>query len=176
MKKMRRSIAFVLALVMVVALCACSKGEEAKLKPSELTGAQVQEEFWNVDIEASAAYLAGYRAQSLDEVTRNWRQAKMQGNGAILYALYSSDLKELYLNRMKQEFGMWNFFYGNDALKPYEVTYSTPQVVEGIDGMYYSTITTIEGDGVTTSTYDIYIELVDGGYFVTSETAPAYVQ
>ena len=38
--------------------------------------------------------------------------------------------------------------------------------------MYYSTITTIESDGVTTTTYDIYIELQDGGYFVTSYTAP----
>lgn len=173
MKMTKRSIAVILSVVMMFALFAsgCGKGSEAKLKPSDITGAQVQEEFWNPDLDASAAFLDGYRAQSLDEVVRNWRQAKMQGNGAILYALYSNELKEIYLNRMKNDFTIWNFYYGKENEKPIEVTYSTPQPIEDIDNMYYSTITTIESDGVSTSTYDIYIELQDGGYFVTSYTA-----
>lgn len=174
---MKKIIGLMMALVMALSLCACGfGGEEAKLKESDLTGAQVQEEFWNSDLEASAELLMGYRAQSLEEVTRNWRQAKMQGNGAILYALYSSDLKELFLNRMNSEFGIWNFYYGKENEKPYEVTCSKVNEVDGISGMYYSTITTIGNDMITETEYDIYIELIDGGYFVTSETAPVPVQ
>ncbi len=175
MKLLKRSIALVLCVAMMLVLFAgCSGGSEEKLEPSLITGAQVQEEFWNADLDASAQYLNGYRAQTLEEVTRNWRQAKMQGNGAILYALYSTDLKELFLSQMKSEFGIWNFYYGKENEKPLEVTYSTPQPIddEDIKNMYYSTITTIESDGMTTTTYDIYIELQDGGYFVTSYTAP----
>lgn len=172
MKITKRSIAIILCAVMAVsvALTGCG-GSGEKLKASDITGAQVQEEFWNADLDASAEFLNGYRAQSLDEVVRNWRQAHMQGNGAILYALYSTELKEIYLTRMKNEFTIWNFYYGRETEKPIEVTYSTPQAIEDIDNMYYSTITTIESDGITTSTYDIYIELQDGGYFVTSYTA-----
>ncbi|MBQ8002095.1 MAG: hypothetical protein IJ297_01480, partial [Clostridia bacterium] len=104
----KKSTALILCVVLAVALFAgCSSGGEEKLVASDLTGAQVQEEFWNTDLDASAEYLKGYRAQSLDEVTRNWRQAKMQGNGAILYALYSTDLKELFLSQMKSEFALW---------------------------------------------------------------------
>ncbi len=171
MKLTKRSIAIVLSAAMALSLLLTGCGGE-KLIPSDITGAQVQEEFWNADLDASAEFLAGYRAQSLDEVVRNWRQAQMQGNGAILYALYSTELKEIFLTRMKNEFTIWNFYFGKETEKPIEVTYSTPQEIEDIENMYYSTITTIESDGVTTSTYDIYIEMQDGGYFVTSYTTP----
>lgn len=175
MKVTKRSIAIILCAVMAVSVLLTGCGGGEKLIPSDITGAQVQEEFWNSDLDASAEFLAGYRAQSLDEVVRNWRQAYMQGNGAILYALFSAELKEIYLTRMKNEFTIWNFYYGKEAEKPIEVTYSTPQAIEDIENMYYSTITTIESDGVTTSTYDIYIEMQNGGYFVTSYTSPEVI-
>lgn len=171
MKITKRSIALVICAVMVVLIAMTGCGGE-KTIPSDITGAQVQEEFWNSDLDASAKILDGYRAQSLDEVVMNWRQAQMQGNGAILYALYSTELKEIYLTKMKNEFTIWNFYFGKENEKPIEVTYSTPQSIDDIKDMYYSTITTIESDGVTTTTYDIYIELQDGGYFVTSYTTP----
>lgn len=177
MKKINRVFSTFLAAVMLFVLLAggCSNGKTVKLKPSDLTGSQVQEEFWNTNLDASAEYLKGYRAQSLDEVVKNWRQAMMQGNGAIRYALYSDELKLVFLNRMKAEFTIWNFYYGNDAAKPLEVTCSEPQPIEGVDNMYYSTVTTIESDGVTTTSYDIYMEIQDGGYFITSETSPEVV-
>ena len=176
-KKLKKQglIAIILCAVMAVSVLMTGCGGGEKLIPSDITGAQVQEEFWNSDLDASAEFLAGYRAQSLDEVVRNWRQAYMQGNGAILYALFSAELKEIYLTRMKNEFTIWNFYYGKEAEKPIEVTYSTPQAIEDIENMYYSTITTIESDGITTSTYDIYIEMQNGGYFVTSYTSPEVI-
>ena len=172
MKATKKSIAVVICVVMALtfALTGCTGGE--KLIPSDITGAQVQEEFWNSDLDASAEFLNGYRAQSLEEVVMNWRQAQMQGNGAILYALYSTELKEIYLTRMKNEFTIWNFYFGKENEKPLQVEYSAPAEIEGIDNMYYSTITTIESDGVTRTEYDIYIEMQDGGYFVTSYTTP----
>lgn len=170
MKITKRSIAIVICAVMAFSLALTGCGGE-KLIPSDITGAQVQEEFWNSDLDASAEFLNGYRAQSLDEVVRNWRQAHMQGNGAILYALYSAELKEIFLTRMKNEFTIWNFYFGKENEKPQQVTYSTPQPIEDIENMYFSTIETIESDGLTKTKYDIYIEMQDGGYFVTSYTA-----
>ena len=176
MKATKKSIEIVICVVMALsfALTGCGGGGE-KLIPSDITGAQVQEEFWNSDLDASAEFLKGYRAQSLEEVVMNWRQAQIQGNGAILYALYSTELKEIYLTRMKNEFTIWNFYFGKENEKPLQIECSTPAEIEGIENMYYSTITTIESDGITTTSYDIYIEMQDGGYFVTSYTTPEVV-
>lgn len=162
-----------LAMLMSTAACGCSKGEGEKLTPSDLTGSEVLDAFWDTDLDASAEKLNGYRAQSVEEVVNNWRQAKMQGNGAILYALYAPQLKETYLQKMKNEFSIWNFYYGRDNEKPKQVYMGEPKEVEGTD-MYYSTVSSILEDG-TTSTYEIYIQLVDGGYFVVSETSPEVV-
>ena len=176
MKLMKKALILALATIMLVGMCACgcSKDNSNKLVASDLTGAEILDAFWDTDLDASAAKLNGYRAQSVEEVVNNWRQAKMQGNGAILYSLYSASLKELFLQRMKNEFSIWNFYYGREYEKPLEVLISTPEAVEGTD-MYYALVTSILSDG-TTSSYDIYIELVDGGYFVVSEQAPETVQ
>ena len=176
MKITKRSISVILCTVMLFTVALAGCGSKEKLQPSDITGAQVQEEFWNSDLDASAEILNGYRAQSLEEVVMNWRQAKMQGNGAILYALYSAELKEIYLNRMKSDFAIWNFYYGRENEKPLQVECSTPQPIEDIDNMYFSTVTTIESDGITRTSYDIYIELQDGGYFVTSYTAAETIE
>ncbi len=172
MKLMKNTLALVMAAVLMLSFagCGCSKGESNSLVPSDLTGADILNAFWDTDLDASAQKLDGYRAQSIEEVTNNWRQAKMQGNGAILYSLYSTDLKTVFLQKMKSEFGIWNFYYGRDNEKPLDVLVSTPEPVEETN-MYYSLVTSIFSDG-TTSSYDIYIELVDGGYFVVSEQAP----
>ncbi len=177
MKMTKRCIAAFLAVVMVsmLALSGCG-AEEVKLVESDITAAQVQEEFWNNNLDASAEFLNGFRAQSPEEVGRLWQHAKIHGNGAILYALYSSDVKETYLYAMKRDFAIWNFYFGKEDQKPQSVTISQPLPVEGIDNMYYCTISNIESDGNTKTTYDIYIELVDGGYFVTSETSPEIEQ
>lgn len=172
MKNIKNVLALIMAVIMVMsfAACGCSSDGKNELIPSDLSGADILNAFWDTDLDASAEKLNGYRAQSLDEVVANWRQAKMQGNGAILYSLYSSDQKVVFLQRMKSEFGIWNFYYGKDNERPLEVYVTPPEPVEETD-MHYSLVTTVLNDG-TTNTYDIYIELVDGGYFVVSEQAP----
>lgn len=173
MTTMKKGLVLVLVLAMVFSLAACG----SKLEKSELTGAEVMDEFWNLDLDASAEKLNGYRAQSVEEVVANWRQAKMQGNGAILYALYSPDQREVYLHQMKITYGCWNFYLspaigGTDTtIMPLDILMSAPEAIEDKDDEYAVTVTAIMKDG-TTEMYDIYIALVDGGYFVTSETAP----
>lgn len=171
MKLMKKGFVFFMLAVMLVTVCACgcSKDETSKLIESDLTGAEILDEFWSIDLAASAEKLDGYRAQTVDEVLSNWRQAKTQGNGAILYALYSTDLKEAYLDRMIMN-GSWNFYYNNEAERPYQVFTSAAEAVADTD-MYYSTVTSIFNDG-TSNSYDIYIQLIDGGYFVVGEQAP----
>ena len=171
MKTMKKGLIFAVVAIMLVGICACgcAEDETSKLVASDLTGAQILDAFWDTDLAASAEKLNGYRAQSVEEVLNNWRQAKAQGNGAILYALYDTNKKELFLNTMIEN-GSWNFYYNNEAEKPVQVFTSSPEAVSDTD-MYYSTVTSIFNDG-TSSSYDIYIELVDGGYFVVSEQAP----
>lgn len=175
MKLIKKLLAAALTLVVIASLCACGCSSDTnKLVASDLSGAEVLNEFWNTDLDASAEFLNGYRAQSIEEVTQNWRQAKMQGNGAILYALYAPARKEICLQQMKANFGSWNFYYGVDQSQlPLDILVSTPEKVEDSE-MYYALVTTILNDG-TTNSYDIYIELVDGGYFVIDEQAPEIV-
>ena len=171
MKLMKKGIILAMVFTMLVSICSCGCSKDTdNVLASDITGAEVLDAFWDSDLDASAEKLNGYRAQSAQEVANNWRQAQMQGNGAILYALYSTSLKDIYLQRMKNDFGSWNFYYGKESEKPYEVYVTEPEKVEDTN-MYYSLVTSILNDG-TTSSYDIYIELVDGGYFVVSEQAP----
>ncbi len=172
MKTLKKGIAVMVALVLALSLTACFG---PKIEKSELTGAEVQEEFWNADMVASAKRLDGYRAQSVKEVVQNWRQAKMQGNGAILYAIYSPDLKPVYLQQMQSRFGCWNFYYsaalgGTDtSAMPLEMLMGSPEEIEGEKNAYVSTVSCIMKNG-TTEQYDIYISAVNGGYYVTSYT------
>ena len=161
----------VTALLLLVALMLAVSGCGGGVKKSDITGAEAQEQFWENDLDKSAEYLSGFRAQTPEEVTSIWRQAKMQGNGALQYALYSSDLKEVFLDNMKL-LGSWNLYYGSEP--PMEVTCSEAEEVKD-EGIFISDVTTIKNDG-TISYSQIVIKLVDGGYFVVSEGAEYEVQ
>lgn len=158
----KKTAALLLSSAVLVSLCACG-GE--KLIESGISGEEAQEEFWNLDIEASAEKLAEFRAQSADEVVDIWRQAKMQGNGALMYALYSPSLKGIFLEQIKNN-GSWNVYYSVDA--PIEVTCSEPEKVEETE-MYVSDVTVLKTDGNLYYS-QIFIKLVDGGYYVVSES------
>jgi hypothetical protein len=161
--KMRKKAAILLATALfAVSLCSCGE----KPKESGITGAEAQEEFWSTDIDASAERLNEFRAQSPQEVVNDWRQAKVQGNGALMYALYSPDLKELFLDDVKTVYGSWNLYYGQSA--PLEVTCTEPEKVDGND-MYVSDVTILESDGSVTNS-QIFIRLVDGAYCIVSES------
>ena len=156
-----------LSALMIFAISGCGSG----VKKSDVTGAEAQEQFWESDLDKSAEFLNGFRAQTPEEVTSIWRQAKMQGNGALQYALYSSDLKEVFLDRIKL-LGTWNLYYGSEP--PMEVTCSEVEEVKD-EGLFISDVTTIRSDG-TILYSQIVIKLVDGGYFIVSEGAEYEVQ
>ncbi|MGM9551603.1 MAG: hypothetical protein ACI3XA_05050 [Clostridia bacterium] len=178
MKTFKRGLLLAAVVVFALSLTACFG---PKIEKSTITGTEVQEEFWNVDLDASAAKLNGYRAQSVDEVVRNWRQAKMQGNGAILYAIFSPDLKEVYLQQMKSRFGCWNFYYSPELgttdvnSMPLEMLMGSVEEIDGEKNSYSSSVSCIMRDG-STEQYQINIGLVDGGYYVTSYTQPEVVE
>lgn len=157
----KRVTAFIAVIAVIFTLCACGG-----VKKSGITGAEAQEEFWNSDLDASAEVLNQFRAQTPEEVTSIWRQAKMQGNGALIYALYAEDLKEVFLDTMKEN-GSWNMYYNSEP--PTEVTLSEPIELED-EGLYISDITTLKADGKVYYS-QIAIKLVDGGYYVVSEGA-----
>lgn len=161
-KKIRKALSVLLSLSLLFLLCACG-GE--KLVKSKISGAEAQEEFWSTDFDASAARLSEFRAQSPEEVTSIWRQAKIQGNGALLYALYSSSLKGIFLEQIKNN-GSWNLYLYTDS--PAEVTCSEPEKIEDTD-MYVSDVTALKTDGNIYYS-QIFIELTDGGYYVVSES------
>lgn len=163
MKRTKRIFAAAAAAAMLASLGACAE----KPKESGITGAEAQEEFWNLELDKSAEKLNAFRPQSPEEVTSIWRQARVQGNGALMYALYSADLKPIFLEKAKREYGGWNLYITAQA--PEDVTCSAPEKVEGSD-MYVSDVTALKADGNLYYS-QIFIELVDGGYYVVSESA-----
>lgn len=162
MKIVKKATAILASAMLICSLCSCTE----KPQESGITGAEAQEEFWNGDLEASAEKLAEFRAQSPEEVVNIWRQAKMQGNGALMYALYSADLKEVFFEKIKDNPTGWNLYYGIDA--PQEVTCTDPEKMDDND-IYISDVTVLKTDGNLYYS-QIFIQLVDGGYYIVSES------
>ncbi len=190
MRKMKKSLALILSLVMALTLCSCGCGnDETELEePSEdviesqVSGLEVLNEFWNLDLDASAKTLNGYHAMSVEEVTNNWKQAFCQkneagivnGNGAILYAICAPGKREKCLNDIKTKTGAgsWNFYTAEGAVEPDQslvpesMTIGTPErVVEDGQIRYYVEINEILKDG-TTLAYGLFIDFIDGGYYL----------
>ncbi len=174
MKGWKRIISVCLVCAAAVSFAACG----SKLKKSDISSGDVQNELWNMDLDASAEKIQGFRAQTPLEVMQLWSQAKKQGNGALMYGVYSSDLKVIFLDKMKSEKGSWNMDYQpevQDSVHQYsEVEYNDPEELKD-EHVFVSDVTLKKIDGKTYYT-QVVIKLMDGGYFITSDGAEYEVQ
>lgn len=188
---MKNFLALMMGLLLVVSVCACGcKGDEDATEgnldetviESQVSADEVMAAFWEAP-ETSASFLGGYHAESVDEITRNWKQAFMQkdangnvnGNGALLYALCSPEKREFCYNDIMNKIGSWNFYYSaelnasDQSLVPDEMMFSKPErQVDDETIMYFVDVTETHGEEVIK--YTLNIEFIDGGYYVAGTT------
>lgn len=155
--------------------------------PSSVSGAEVMNQLWATSLDASAAIIEPYHAQSVDEVLNNWKQAHMQkndqgivnGNGALIYGICSPDLRPRCLEIIKENnYGSWNFYYStylgesDQSLVPAGMVFLPPERLEE-PGMikYIVEVAEISQSGVTTK-YQLFIDFIDGGYYLSGKTSP----
>lgn len=160
---------------------------EEIVTPSIVTGAEVMNQMWATSLDASAAIIDGYHAVSVQEVINNWKQAHMQkndqgivnGNGALIYGICSPDLRPRCLEVIKQNnYGSWNFYYSpelgvsDQSLVPLEMVFSEAERLEE-PGMikYIVDVTEVNKNGET-YIYQLFVDFIDGGYYLSGRTAP----
>lgn len=155
--------------------------------PSPVSGAEVMNQLWATSLDASAAIIDPYHAESVEEVLNLWKQAHMQkndqgivnGNGALIYAICSPDLRPRCLEIIKQNnYGSWNFYYStylgaSDQTKvPQGIVFFPPERIEE-PGMirYIVEVSEISQIGETVK-YQLFIDFIDGGYYLSGRTSP----
>ncbi|MDO4562740.1 MAG: hypothetical protein Q4C12_02785 [Clostridia bacterium] len=148
---MKKTAALLCAVIM---LAACGG--------SSITSDEAQLQYANTDLEASAEILNGFKAETANEAAELWRTAKRDGNGALMYALYSSALKPTFLERCVSR-GSWKIY---DEGNPTAVEIVEISAIE--DGKYVV-------EFVTTRESALYSQIViiqeNGGYFIETESA-----
>lgn len=165
----RKVVSIIMALAILMSVTACG----SKVKKSDITSVDAMNELWNLNLDESAEKLNGFRAQTPEEVMQLWSQGKKQGNGALIYAVYSSDLKGVFLEKMKSTKGSWNMDYDpatQGSVHQYTNLTYTPVEELKDEHMFVSDVTLTKLDGKVYYT-QVVIKLVDKGYFITSEGA-----
>ncbi len=178
--------------ICMTASCGCSKNENVSTKEhvaeSMVSGAEVMNQLWAGDIDESAEIIDGYHATSVNEVLNIWKQAHMQkndegivnGNGALIYGICSPELREECLEEIKK-IGLWNFYYStylgaaDQSLVPAGMVFSKPERHEDKDRIWYD----VEVNAITyageTERYELQIDFISGGYYLTGRTKPEIV-
>ena len=194
MKNFKKIIAAALLIVMALSLgaCGCSKNDAAMQEvvvESLVSGGEVMNQLWAADLDASAEFIDGYHAVSVKEVLNIWKQAHMQkndagivnGNGALIYGICSPELRVKCLEAIKK-IGLWNFYYssavgGPDQTKvPQGMVFSKPERFQEGERIWYEVeVNEISYSGEKVR-YELYIDCISGGYYLTGRTDPYKVK
>ena len=102
----------------------------------------------------------------------------VNGNGALIYAICSPDLRPRCLQMVKQlGHGTWNFYYNaslgtsDQNLVPQEMLFSEPEKLEEDDLIRYIVeVSEITASGES-NTYQLFIDFIDGGYYLSGRTS-----
>lgn len=158
-----------------------------EVTPSPITGGEVMNQLWATSLDASAAIIEPYHAVSVEEVLNIWKQAHMQkndagivnGNGALIYGICSPDLRPRCLEIVKQNnYGSWNFYYSTElgasdqSIAPAGMVFSTPERLEEPGMIRYIVDVAEISQLAETTKYQLFIDFIDGGYYLSGKTSP----